>query len=335
MIAAMSAAVSSASSPPVRLLVAHSEPGAGRAWRDALAERLPEARIAIDPSTPDGAGPDGAPPGFEADWAVGWGPPADLFARQPRLRGFFSSGAGVDHLLRHPGLPAALPLIRLEDAGMAELMADYCLLELLRIAGRHDAYAAQQARAHWEELTGYTRAELPVGIVGVGVLGAHVAQHLSRAGFTVRGFARGPKRVDGVEVMHGASRWQAFLEATRVLILLAPRTAETENLIDAAALARLRPGGWLINVARGALVVDADLVAALDAGTLAGATLDVFRQEPLPASHPFWHHPRIRVTPHSSAPTQVAVSAAQVAAKLAALVRGETVGGLVDRSRGY
>jgi len=331
MIAAMSAALL----PPVRLLVAHSEPGAGCAWRDALAERLPAAHIAIDPGTPDGAGPEGAPPGFEADWAVGWGPPADLFARQPRLRGFFSSGAGVDHLLRHPGLPAALPLIRLEDAGMAELMADYCLLELLRIAGRHDAYAAQQARAHWEALTGYTRAELPVGIVGVGVLGAHVARHLARSGFTVRGFARGPKLVEGVEVMHGASRWQEFLEATRVLILLAPRTAETENLIDAAALARLRPGGWLINVARGALVVDADLVAALDAGTLAGATLDVFREEPLPASHPFWHHPRIRVTPHSSAPTQVAVSAAQVAAKLAALVRGETVGGLVGRSRGY
>jgi hypothetical protein len=131
----------------LRLLVAHSEPGAGRAWCDALAARLPAAHVAIDPGTPDGAGPGGAPPGFEADWAVGWGPPADLFARQPRLRGFFSSGAGVDHLLRHPGLPAALPLIRLEDAGMAELMADYCLHELLRIAGRHDVYAAQQARA--------------------------------------------------------------------------------------------------------------------------------------------------------------------------------------------
>jgi glyoxylate/hydroxypyruvate reductase len=321
--------------PPVRLLVAHSEPGAGRAWRDALLARLPGAEVTIDPGTPDGAGPDGAPPGFVADWAVGWGPPADLFARQPTLRGFFSSGAGVDHLLRHPGLPATLPLIRLEDAGMGELMADYCLHELLRIAGRHDVYAAQQARAHWHEQVGFTRAELPVGVLGVGVLGAQVAQHLARAGFTVRGFARGPKLVDGVEVMHGASRWQEFLGATRVLILLAPRTAETEDLIDAAALARLRPGGWLINVARGALVVDADLVAALDAGTLAGATLDVFREEPLPASHPFWHHPRIRMTPHSSAPTQVAVSAAQVAAKLAAIARGEPVGGLVDRVRGY
>jgi glyoxylate/hydroxypyruvate reductase A len=120
-----------------------------------------------------------------------------------------------------------------------------------------------------------------------------------------------------------------------VLILLAPHTPDTEDLIDADALARLQPGAWLINIARGALVVDADLIAALDAGHLAGATLDVFRREPLPAMHPFWAHPRIRITPHVSGPTQVAVSAAQVADKIAAIARGDTPGGLVDRRRGY
>jgi len=323
----------------MRILVAHSEPGAGLAWQRALAARLPHATIAIDPGTPDGRLEATSSPvpdaRFEADWAVGWGPPADLFARQPSLRAFFSTGAGVDHLLRHPGLPPSLALVRLEDAGMAGPMADYCLHELLRIAGRHDAYAAQQAQQRWHEQPAFARGELPVGIVGVGVLGAHVARQLAAAGFTVRGFARGPKSIDGVEVMFGATAWPEFLAATRVLILLAPRTPDTENLIDAAALARLAPGGWLINVARGALVVDADLISALDAGTLAGATLDVFREEPLPASHPFWHHPRIRMTPHVSAPTLVEVSAAQVAAKLVALERGEPVGGVVDRSRGY
>jgi glyoxylate/hydroxypyruvate reductase A len=319
----------------MRLLVAHSEPGAGRAWRDALAARLPGAEIAIDRGTPDGAGPGVARDGFDADWAVGWNPPADFFARQPRLRAFFSSGAGVDFLLRHPGLPAALPVVRLEDAGMAALMADYCLHELLRIAGRFDDYAAQQAAGRWVEHAPIPRAELPVGVFGVGVIGAQVASTLARAGFTVRGFARGPREVEGVEVLYGASRFREFLAATRVLVLLAPRTPDTEDLIDADVLGRLRPGGWLINIARGALVVDADLVAALDAGRLAGATLDVFREEPLPAVHPFWHHPRIRVTPHVSGPTQVAVSAAQVADKLVRLARGEPVGGLVDRARGY
>jgi glyoxylate/hydroxypyruvate reductase A len=321
----------------MRIVVAHSEAGAGHAWRRALAARLPGARIVVDPATPDGAepGPDVAPADFDAQWAVGWSPSADFFARHPTLRAFFSSGAGVDHLLRHSGLPAELPLVRLEDAGMAGPMADYCLHELLRIAGRHDAYAAQQSRARWHEWPAYSRAELPVGVLGVGVLGAHVARHLACAGFTVRGFARGPKAIEGVEVLHGASGWHTFLAATRVLILLAPRTPETEDLIDAAALARLRPGGWVINVARGALVVDADLVAALDAGHLAGATLDVFREEPLPAPHPFWHHPRVRVTPHVSAPTQVAASAEQVADKLRAMAGGATPGGLVDRARGY
>jgi glyoxylate/hydroxypyruvate reductase A len=317
----------------MRIVVAHGEPQAGLAWQQALSKRLPQAVVDLDPGTPDGAGR--ATPGAPADWAVGWGPPADFFSRQPSLRGFFSSGAGVDHLLRHPGLPPDLPLYRLEDAGMASLMADYCLHELLRIAGRHDLYAAQQAGRRWQEQPGLTRADLPVGVFGVGVLGAHVARVLAGAGFTVRGYARGPKTLEGIEVFHGEAGWHAFLAATRVLILLAPRTPETEDRIGADALARLQPGGWLINVARGALVVDADLLASLDAGHLAGATLDVFREEPLPASHPFWTHPRIRITPHASAPTQVEVSAAQVADRIAALAHGGGAGGRVDRSRGY
>jgi glyoxylate/hydroxypyruvate reductase A len=319
----------------MRIVVAHSEAGAGRAWRDALAGRLPQASVTLDPGTPDGRESAAAPDRGPADYAVAWDPPADFFRRHPALRALFSSGAGVDHLLRHPELPAALPIVRLEDAGMAELMADYCLHALLHLAGRHDRYASQQPHATWHEHPGFTRAELPVGVLGVGVLGAHVARHLARAGFTVRGFARTPRSIEGVEVLHGTAQWHAFLAATRVLILLAPLTPATENLIDADALARLRPGGWLVNVARGALVVDADLLAALDAGRLAGATLDVFREEPLPAAHPFWRHPGIRLTPHASAPTQVAVSAAQVATKLVAMARGEPVGGCIDRVRGY
>jgi glyoxylate/hydroxypyruvate reductase A len=325
----------------MHIVIAHSDAGAGHAWRHELAARLPGARLALDPATPDGrdtaAEPAGAGTanGFAAEYAVGWAPPADFFERHPGLRAFFAAGAGVDRLMRHPGLPAGLPVVRLEDAGMGPLMAEYCLHELLRIAGRHDAYAALQAQRRWEELPAIARQDLPVGVFGVGVLGAQVARHLGAAGFTVRGFARSPRRVEGVEVMHGPDGWRAFLAATRVLILLAPLTAETENAIDAAALDALRPGGWLVNIARGALVVDADLIAALDTGRLAGATLDVFREEPLPPAHPFWTHPRIRVTPHVSGPTLVSVSAAQVVEGLAAMRRGEPPRGLVDRRRGY
>jgi len=136
-------------------------------------------------------------------------------------------------------------------------------------------------------------------------------------------------------VLHGADQWLRFLGLTQVLILLAPRTPETENLMDARALAALPRGAWLINVARGALVVDADLVSALDSGHLSGAILDVFREEPMPVDHAFWHHPRVQITPHVSAPTQVEVSAAQVAANIGRLMRGEPLRGLVDRQRGY
>jgi glyoxylate/hydroxypyruvate reductase A len=320
----------------MRIIIAHSEAGAGHAWRRELAARLPSAQIAIDPGTPDGAASPGPlPAGFVAEYAVGWAPPADFFARHRSLRAFFVAGAGVERLLGHPGLPAGLALVRLEDAGMGALMADYCLHALLHVAGRHDAYAAMQQRGHWEERPVIDRQDLPVGVLGVGVLGAQVARQLARAGFTVRGFARTPRAIEGVEVMHGRTAWHDFLAATRVLILLAPLTPDTRDVIDAAALARLRPGGWLINIARGALVVDADLIAALDAGRLAGATLDVFREEPLPPGHPFWHHPRIRVTPHVSGPTQVAVSAVQVAEGLAAIARGDAPRGRVDRARGY
>lgn len=319
----------------MQIIVVHPEPGTARAWQRALAARLPQASIAIDPASPDGQGAHGAPPDFAADIAVGWRPSPDFFKRHPSLQAFFSAGAGVDHLLSHPGLPPELALIRLEDAGMGELMADYCLHELLHIAGRHDEYARLQREQRWEERPALSRDELPVGIVGMGVLGTQVAQRLVANGFVVRGFARTPRPAGTIEVLSGPEHWEAFLAGSRVLILLAPLTPDTENLINAHALKCLPRGSWLINVARGGLVVDADLIDALDAGQLAGASLDVFRHEPLTDTHPFWHHPRVRITPHVSAPTQVEVSAEQVARKLMAMNRGTAPSGRVDRGRGY
>ncbi len=220
-------------------------------------------------------------------------------------------------------------------------MADYCLHAVLHIAGRWPAYGQQQARQQWFPHAPLSRDALTVGILGLGVLGRQVAQRLHQSGFTVCGYTRTApaqerqQALDGIEVLHGESGWRRFLERSRVLILLAPLTSETENLIDARALSHLPPGAWLVNVARGALVVDADLIAALDCGSLEGAVLDVFRQEPLPADHPFWHHPRIVMTPHVSAPTQIDCSVRQVAANIRRLVCGEPLKGLVDRQRGY
>lgn len=277
---------------------------------------------------------DGDPAG-QADYAIGWRPGAALFAAVSGIKAFFSTGAGVDHVLDQPGYPAELPLIRLEDAGMAQQMAEYCSYEVIRIYHQRERYEQQQRDHVWHELEPPPRAEFGVGVMGLGVLGAAVAGALSGFGYPVRGYSRSPREIAGVTCFSGAAALPRFLAGCRVLILMLPLTPATTGLVERGLLAQLPTGAHLVNVARGGLVIEDDLLAALDSGRLAGATLDVFGQEPLPSGHRFWDHPRVRVTPHIAAITLVAESARQVAAKIRQLERGEPVTGLVDRSRGY
>ena len=162
-----------------------------------------------------------------------------------------------------------------------------------------------------------------------------MARAVQQFEFPVLGWSRSPKSLPGVECFAGAARFDAFLVRTRVLVCLLPLTPETENVMNRHNLAKLQPGGYVINVARGAHLVEEDLLALLDNGHLAGATLDVFRSEPLPPEHPFWAHPKIAVTPHTSARTLREESIAQIAGKILAMERGEPVAGLVDPQRGY
>lgn len=310
--------------PMLRISITHPDADARERWCKALEALLPGARA-------EAWRPDAEP----ADYAVGWHPEAGFFANQTALKTLFSSGAGVDHLLRHPELPSRLPIVRLEDAGMADQMIEYCLHEALRVQRRVAEYEALQAGESWRELRSLTRSELPIGVFGLGVLGEQVARAFATLGYPVRGYARSPKRIDGVHCFDTRHGLRAFLEGCKLLVLLAPLTPDTRDLFDAERLGWLPEGAWLVNVARGPLVVDEALIAAIDRGHLAGATLDVFREEPLPAAHPFWRHPKIRMTPHVSAVTLAELSARQVAAKIEALERGEPVSGLVERGRGY
>ncbi|SDM72452.1 glyoxylate/hydroxypyruvate reductase A [Oryzisolibacter propanilivorax] len=300
-------------------------------WLAGLTAALPQARIEVwpDDGTPP-AGHDGEP----ADYAVVWKPPQRFLNAQPRLKALFNAGAGVDALLPLT-LPPGLPIIRLEDAGMAAQMSEYVLHTLLRHFREFDAFEASARAGVWADRVPRLHQDCPVGVMGLGVLGAHVAREVARFGFPVHGWSRSPRSIEGVRTYSGAQGLQEFLGATRVLVNLLPLTPETENLLNRGTLGRLQPGGYLINVARGGHVVDDDLLALLDSGHLAGATLDVFRTEPLPPEHPFWRHPRIHVTPHISALTLEDVSITQIADKLARFVRGEPVSGVVDPARGY
>ena len=292
-------------------------------WIDGLRAALPGAKVAVwEPGAP------------AADYAVVWAPLQTLLDQQPQLKALFNIGAGVDGLLKLRLPPQAL-VVRLDDAGMSVQMAEYVCHAVIRHFREFDGYEADVKQGRWSYRKPRIRAEYPIGVMGLGVLGSRVAQALRLFDFPVNGWSRTPKALEGVRSYAGAARFDEFLSASRVLVNLLPLTPDTHDILCRDSLSRLLPGAYVVNVARGAHLVDADLLALLDDGHLAGATLDVFRTEPLPADHPFWAHPRISVTPHTSARTLRDESIAQIAGKILALERGEAIAGLVDPARGY
>lgn len=292
-------------------------------WLAALRTALPQAEIEI---WAPGAGP--------ADYAVVWAPPQQFLDEQPQITALFNIGAGVDALTQFK-LSAKTKLVRLDDAGMSVQMAEYVTHALIRHFREFDIYAADVAQGKWSFRKPRLREDFPVGIMGLGVLGQRVARAVQAFEFPVLGWSRSPKALQGVRCYAGEAQFSEFLAETRVLVCLLPLTEETRGIMNRESLSQLRPGAYLINVARGAHLVEEDLIPLIDSGHLAGATLDVFRQEPLPAAHPFWRHPKIVVTPHTSARTLRDESVAQIAGKILRLERGESIAGIVDPTKGY
>ena len=277
---------------------------------------------------------DWEPGAAPADHAVVWAPPQQFFDEQPGLKGIFNMGAGVDALLKLQ-LPSAAKLVRIEDGGMAVQMAEFVSHAVIRHVREFDAYEHEESQARWAFRRPRERKEFPVGMMGLGVLGERVAQAMLHFEFPVRGWSRSPRQLAGVECFAGAAQFEAFLRGTRILVCLLPLTPETAGIMNHVHLSKLMPGGYVINVARGAHLIDDDLIALIDSGQLAGAALDVFRTEPLPPEHPFWRHPKITVTPHTSARTLRDQTIAQIAGKIRAFERGESVAGVVDIQKGY
>ncbi len=292
-------------------------------WLAGLRTALPQASIE---SWQPGA--------VSADYAVVWAPPQSFLDEQAQLKGIFNIGAGVDALLKLR-LPFKAKVVRLDDAGMSAQMAEYVCHAVIRHFREFDGFAADVAQRIWSFRKPRRRAEFPIGVMGLGVLGERVAKALASFEFPVNGWSRSAKVIEGVRCFTGPEQLDAFLAATRVLVCLLPLTPDTRDIMRLGTLARLKPGGYVINVARGAHLVDEDLITLIDRGHLSGATLDVFRTEPLPQGHPFWHHPKITVTPHTSARTLRDESIAQIVAKIQAMERGEPVAGIVEPGRGY
>ncbi|MBA4177160.1 MAG: glyoxylate/hydroxypyruvate reductase A [Leptothrix sp. (in: Bacteria)] len=284
-------------------------------WQQALAAALPEARWL------DEAAAQARPELAQA--AVVANPPPGSLQGLPRLRLIQSLWAGVDRLLADPTLPAGVPVARMVDPAMNAAMAETALWAVLSLHRGFFEYARRQRAGRWQVHAQRRADEVNVLVLGQGEMGRHAAARLAQQGYAVHGWRR-----DGTPLA-------PLLAQAQIVVNLLPLTPETRGLLDAAFYAALPPQASLVNLARGAHVVDADLLAALDRGRLRHAVLDVFNTEPLPPSHPYWQHPRVTLLPHAAALTDPRSAAVVAAANLRAALAGAPVAHRVDRERGY
>jgi glyoxylate/hydroxypyruvate reductase A len=225
--------------------------------------------------------------------------------------------------------------VRLVDPALTELMVEYVIYWVIHHHRGFADYAARQREGVWRRTWPGQVHEKRVGIMGLGELGGAAAEALASLGFTVAGWSRTQHTIPGVEVFHGETGLLPFLNRTEILVCLLPLTPVTAGILDARALAALPAGACLINVARGEHLVEEDLLAALESGQVAAATLDVFRREPLPPDHPFWRHPQVTVTPHVASLTNTHTATSEIATDIRRLLAGQPPRRVVDVARGY
>ena len=268
-----------------------------------------------------------------------WRSPAGLLAGCLDLRAIINLGAGVDWLLNDPSTPD-VPIARVVHPNLTSQLVEYVVLHVLMHHRRQRLYDAQQRERRWQVHDQPAAAEVAVSVMGLGAIGTAAAEALARLGFQVAGWGRTPKSVAGVQAFHGAAQLDAFLARTEILVCLLAQTPQTQGVLNLALFRKLKRhgaagGAFLINAARGGLQVDADIVAALDDGTLAGATLDVFAQEPLPAASPLWSHPQVTITPHNAGDIAPHAFVRELIAQIERAERGQPLLNLIDRERGY
>ena len=276
-----------------------------------------------------------APPD-EVDYLV-WNVDSGLtdFAPYARLRAILNTWAGVEGVVGRVRWPAHVPLVRMVESGMNEGMAEYFAAHVLRYHLDIDRAQAQSAEGRWEKWEPPLARDRTVGILGLGALGTAAAAMLRPIGFRLVGWSRTAKDLPGVECRHGADGLDAVVAAAEILLLVLPLTPATRGLMDDRTLARMPRGACLINAGRGALIDDDALLRALASGQLRHATLDVFREEPLPPGHPFWGHPGITVTPHIAAITRPGTAAEAIVAQIGRDLDGLSLQHVVDPARGY
>lgn len=299
-------------------------------WTEALLAVAPGEQVVLRPATANDP---------SIDYAIVWRQPPGVLAGLPNLKAIFSLGAGVDHILADETLPD-VPIVRIVADDLTNRMSEYVVWRVLDHHRKGMTFRAQQASKLWNPRSQPVASEVTVGILGLGELGLDAARKLRTIGFSVCGWSRSPKQVDGVATFHGDEGLGQALAASDILVVLLPLTPDTEGLIDDAFLSRLKPktplgGPVLINAGRGKLQKDEAILKALDDGRLMEASLDVFEREPLPSASGLWTHPRVFVTPHEAAASQPSALAPLIAEQIKAHRGGAPLRHVVDRQSGY
>lgn len=295
-------------------------------WVPELERSLPEVEIRAAPEFGERA---------EIDYALVWKPEPGMLASLPNLKVIFSIGAGADHILADPERPTHVPIVRMIDSYLRDMMAEYALLAVLYFHRFMPAYRREQAEEVWNRRWPHYTPETSIAVLGLGAIGQDIAHKLAALGFQVHGWSRTPHRIPGITCHHGPGGLKAMLPECKYLLCVLPLTDETRGIISAGTLALLPEGAVVVNLGRGGHVVDEDLLAALDSGHLEGAFLDVFNAEPLPPRHPYWHHPKVVMTPHIAGEIVPRSAAGTVAENVRRHQRGEPMVGILDLERGY
>lgn len=272
----------------------------------------------------------------EIDYVLSFRPPPGLLKTFPKLKAIYSLGAGVDGFLADPDFPKQVPLVRFVDPQLSTEMAQYVVMHTLLQHRHQSVFDAAQQHSRWQQMVLPRKtSDTRIGILGLGEIGTVAGERLRDLGFPVSGWSRSPKSVRGIESYAGRGEFASFLGNSDFLICLLPLTPDTRGILNAKTFAMLPKGAYVINVARGGHLVEPDLIAALDSGHLAGATLDVFQTEPLPDTSPLWKHPKVIVTPHIAAISDPIVAANFVIDGIARAERGELHPNAVNVNRGY
>ncbi len=297
-------------------------------WGEALAAAAARAGLVMDLRLSPSAVAD------DAVEAIIYSPdgPIQDFSPYPKLKAVLNMWAGVEKIVGNPTL--RVPLTRMVEPGLTEGMTDWVCAHVLRHHAGLDRHLALRP-GEWPQRHPPLSRHRRVGVLGLGELGADAARMLAALRFDAAGWSRSPRQIEGVRCLHGDAGLAEILSRSEILVLLLPFTPRTENLLDADRLAQLPEGAVVVNPGRGQLIDDDALLAALDSGRLSHATLDVFREEPLPEAHPFWTHPKVTVTPHIASVTRTETAADALVAQIARLSAGEAPLHIVDRSRGY